>query len=62
MIIADMTAIRVLMTASLGLQNGLKARRNRKMARKKKEKEKSNFTSWEQVGNALCEITQINTR
>lgn len=32
------------------------------MARKKKEKEKSNFTSWEQVGNALCEITQINTR
>ena len=32
------------------------------MAKKKKEKEKSNFTSWEQVGNALCEITQINTR
>ena len=27
-----------------------------------KKKEKSNFTSWEQVGNALCEITKINNR
>lgn len=27
-----------------------------------KKKEKSNFNSWEQVGNALLEITQINNR